>query len=140
MMNIRANALEMKRYESIKEYTVPPAKQTGQLGGAFPPTPCGDELQELIPSIGDSPHTKSEKPGIPYGSDDSTEKERKEDAEQARKLALGETTANSSGYADKGTVDHTFFLLNSVYENSRHRKENPKLRILYTRPEARDPR
>ncbi|KAI9042862.1 uncharacterized protein KD926_004928 [Aspergillus affinis] len=101
---------ESTQYESIREYTVTPAKQTGQLGG-------------------NSAHTTTQKPGVSYSSDDSELKEkedRREDAEQARKLALGEATAGSSGYTDKGTVDHTFFLLKSVDENIRHLRLKPE--------------
>ncbi|PLB47820.1 hypothetical protein P170DRAFT_476492 [Aspergillus steynii IBT 23096] len=82
---------ESTQYESIREFTIPAAKQTGQLGG-------------------NSAHTKSEKPGIPYSPDDaeSIEKRaREEDAEQARKLALGEATASSSGYTDKDLKPET---------------------------------
>ncbi|KAK1139515.1 hypothetical protein N8T08_000721 [Aspergillus melleus] len=82
---------ESTQYESIKEYTVPPAKQTGQLGGG-------------------SAHTKSQEPGIPYSTTEAEIKEkqeRREDAEQARKIALGQATANFSGYADKDLKPET---------------------------------
>ncbi|KAL4893076.1 hypothetical protein BDV59DRAFT_31918 [Aspergillus ambiguus] len=70
---------ESTQYESIKIYTDPPAKQTGQMGGP-------------------ASHTKSEMHTVT--PDSASMKTRDEDADLARQVGLGGSSSSASGDSD----------------------------------------
>jgi hypothetical protein len=78
------------RYESIREFTITPAKQTGQLGSEpYPCSGCFPEfLYELTSSEDGGKHTISEvSPSL--GTD--TPASNDDDYTQAQKLGMGAT-------------------------------------------------
>ncbi|KAL4867709.1 hypothetical protein BDV12DRAFT_197990 [Aspergillus spectabilis] len=83
LMDIEAGG-EQTQYEGIRQFSVTPAKQHGQLDG-------------------DLPHTKSEMK-TRIGGDRTEAKAKREEAKFAHKLELGESTTGISGYTDKGPV------------------------------------
>ncbi|KAL4801467.1 hypothetical protein BDV18DRAFT_74585 [Aspergillus unguis] len=84
LMDIEAGG-EQTQYEGIRQFSVTPAKQSGQLDGDLPHT--RSQMQTTIP--GD--HSKTEA--------------RREDARFAHKLELGENTSGISGYTNEGPVE-----------------------------------
>ncbi|PLN84866.1 hypothetical protein BDW42DRAFT_191223 [Aspergillus taichungensis] len=87
---------ESTQYESIKEFTIPPAKQTGQLGDH-------------------EPHTKSEQ----WPSKETAPKPEDEDAEWARKMGK-EYTSSGLNTTENG---RTFNAQASDAEAARSRRQ-----------------
>ncbi|KAB8074476.1 hypothetical protein BDV29DRAFT_122711 [Aspergillus leporis] len=78
---------ESTQYESIREFTETPAKQTGQLGGNLP-------------------HTKSEMTRL-YDSDPNSAAAEDSDAEWARRFSQGQPISRNSGEANKDLKPET---------------------------------
>ncbi|KAL4943526.1 hypothetical protein BDV06DRAFT_189788 [Aspergillus oleicola] len=75
---------EQTQYEGVRQFSVTPAKETGQLGGL--------------------PHTRSEM-RTRIGDDNAEARDRREEAKFAHKLERGESTTGISGYTNRGPVE-----------------------------------
>ncbi|KAL4956913.1 hypothetical protein BDW69DRAFT_181161 [Aspergillus filifer] len=81
---------EQTQYEGVRQFSVTPAKETGQLGGGLP-------------------HTKSEM-RTKIGDDNTEARDRRDEARFAHKLERGEGTTGISGYTNSGPVNIPFLI------------------------------